>query len=176
MGREDFTRGQAIGHGSYGTVFKVEFHNRKIESRINKAVSADSTKPVFYALKEMMIQRFLAESRIKEVYIEKCVLANTDHPSIVKFYQSFRQGNKLYLLIEHCPQGSLHTFLSKNKKISNPLVKHFTAELVQALEYLRQIEIVHRDLKPGNIVLDPKLHIKLIDFATCKVFNKKISQ
>ena len=40
MGREDFTRGQAIGHGSYGTVFKVEFHNRKIESRINKAVSA----------------------------------------------------------------------------------------------------------------------------------------
>ena len=56
MGREDFTRGQAIGHGSYGTVFKVEFHNRKIESRINKAVSADSTKPVFYALKEMMIQ------------------------------------------------------------------------------------------------------------------------
>ena len=44
------------------------------------------------------------------------------------------------------------------------------------MEYLREIQIVHRDLKPGNIVLDPKFHIKLIDFATCKVFNKKIAQ
>jgi len=35
---------------------------------------------------------------------------------------------------------------------------------------------VHRDLKPGNIVLDKNYHIKLIDFATCKVFNKEISE
>jgi len=38
------------------------------------------------------------------------------------------------------------------------------------------MEIVHRDLKPGNIVLDSNYHIKLIDFATCKVFNKEIKQ
>ena len=33
---------------------------------------------------------------------------------------------------------------------------------------------MHRDLKPGNIVLDANMHLKLIDFATCKVFNKDI--
>ena len=49
-----------------------------------------------------------------------------------------------------------------------------TAEIVVALEYLRKNEVVHRDLKPGNIVLDTNYHIKLIDFATCKVFNKEI--
>ena len=48
------------------------------------------------------------------------------------------------------------------------------AEIIVALEYLRENEIVHRDLKPGNIVLDNSYHIKLIDFATCKVFNKDI--
>lgn len=37
------------------------------------------------------------------------------------------------------------------------------------------MQVVHRDLKPGNIVLDAKHHIKLIDFATCKVFNKEIA-
>jgi len=42
---------------------------------------------------------------------------------------------------------------------------------VLALEYLRSREIVHRDLKPGNVVLDKHNHLKLIDFATCKVFN-----
>ena len=49
-----------------------------------------------------------------------------------------------------------------------------TTEIVVALEYLRDMQIVHRDLKPGNIVLDSNYHIKLIDFATCKVFNKEI--
>lgn len=54
------------------------------------------------------------------------------------------------------------------------MVRQFTAEIVDSLAYLRQMQIVHRDLKPGNIVLDGKLHLKLIDFATCKVFNKEI--
>jgi len=39
---------------------------------------------------------------------------------------------------------------------------------------LRKKEIVHRDLKPGNVVLDNDMHIKLIDFATCKLFNKAL--
>jgi serine/threonine protein kinase len=33
---------------------------------------------------------------------------------------------------------------------------------------------VHRDLKPGNVVLDKDYHIKIIDFATSKVYNNKI--
>jgi len=49
-----------------------------------------------------------------------------------------------------------------------------TAEIVVALEYLHTMQIVHRDLKPGNIVLDSNYHVKLIDFATCKVYNKEI--
>ena len=64
----------------------------------------------------------------------------------------------------------------RQKCLSTPLATHFTAEIVQALEYLRSKQVVHRDLKPGNIVLDKTYHIKLIDFATCKVFNKEISE
>ena len=33
-------------------------------------------------------------------------------------------------------------------------VQHYMAEVVLALEYLRQQNIVHRDLKPENILLD----------------------
>ena len=58
--------------------------------------------------------------------------------------------------------------------VNNTLAKHMMAEVLVALEYLRDMQIVHRDLKPGNIVLDSNYHMKLIDFATCKVFNKEI--
>lgn len=101
-------------------------------------------------------------------------MANLDHPSIIKFFQSFKNQNKLYLLVEFCPRGSLLDFLKRQGSLNNILAKHMIAEIIVALEYLRENEIVHRDLKPGNIVLDNSYHIKLIDFATCKVFNKDI--
>lgn len=104
------------------------------------------------------------------------MLSNLNHPTIIKFYQSFKNGNKLYLLVEYCQGGSLSDFLIRQKCLTNELATHFTAEIVQALEYLRSKQVVHRDLKPGNIVLDKNYHIKLIDFATCKVFNKEISE
>lgn len=137
-------------------------------------MSPSNHSPHFYALKEMSIQSFVREGRLKEVYIEKSVLASLNHDSIVKFYQSFKQGNRLFLLVEYCPHGSLFNFLNRHKKLTNILIKHFTAEMVQALEYLREMQIIHRDLKPGNIVLDSKMHLKLIDFATCKILNKEI--
>lgn len=55
------------------------------------------------------------------------------------------------------------------------LSKHFAAELVVALEYMRNCEIVHRDMKPGNILLDKNYHLKLIDFSTSKLMNPKIA-
>ena len=55
------------------------------------------------------------------------------------------------------------------------LAKQFTAEIVGALNFLRKNMIVHRDLKPGNLLLDKNYHLKLIDFATCKVFDAKLA-
>jgi serine/threonine protein kinase len=69
------------------------------------------------------------------------------------------------------PNGSLYEFLRHEKVISIELARHFAAEVILGLEVLRQKQIVHRDLKPGNILLDKDNHIKLIDFATCKVFD-----
>ena len=94
-----------------------------------------------------------------------------NHPAIIKFHKSFRQINKLYFLLEHCPAGSLADFLNKQKTLNVPLARHFTAEIVTALEYLREKQIVHRDLKLGNIVLEKDFHLKLIDFGTAKVLD-----
>ena len=131
--RSDFTPGAAIGTGAYGTVYRVQFKEYEVEKQCDKTV----TKPRIYALKEMLIQRFVAEGRIKEVFIERCVLSNLNHPTIIKFYQSFKNGNKLYLLVEYCQGGSLSDFLIRQKCLSTPLAIHFTAEIVLALEYLR---------------------------------------
>ena len=57
--------------------------------------------------------------------------------------------------------------------LPNNIAKQIIAELVNVLEYLHiKMNISHNDLKPGNIMLDKKLHIKLIDFSIAKIHGK----
>ena len=127
-------------------------------------------------MKEMARAQFIKEDREKDLYTECVLLQELDHPQIIGFYGAHRdrRANKVFFLLEYCPKSSLFEFLKATRSLQTPLAKHFTAELVVALEYLRKMEIVHRDLKPGNVVLDKKNHLKLIDFATCKVFNERL--
>ena len=53
------------------------------------------------------------------------------------------------------------------------LVKFYTAEIVTILEYLRSKGVAHRDLKPSNLLLDSNYHLKLIDFGTAKIVERK---
>lgn len=80
--RNDFTQGKAIGTGAYGTVYRVEYKDLEMEKRADPKCE----KARQYALKEMLIQRFVAEGRIKEVFIERCVLSHLNHPTVIKFY------------------------------------------------------------------------------------------
>lgn len=122
--RADFTVGSKIGEGAYGTVFKVNFVNEATEKKIQLSMTKT---PAQYALKEMLIHRFLQEGRMKEVFVERCILASLDHPLIIKFFQSFKNQNKLYLLVEYCPKGSLVEFLKREGCLNNILTKHITA-------------------------------------------------
>ena len=91
----------------------------------------------YYALKELFFNKLLADNRVKEIFIERQVLLHLDHPSIIKFHCSFRNMNKLFILLEYCQNGSLADFLNRQKRLNLPLARHFIAEIVNSLEYLR---------------------------------------
>ena len=50
--------------------------------------------------------------------------------------------------------GDLASILKAYTALDEFYVRHYMAEIVLALEYLRNQNIVHRDLKPENILLD----------------------
>lgn len=94
-----------------------------------------------------------------------------DHPSIIKLYWTFKDMTSVYLMTELGEGGELWELLenAKDKKLPIELVRCYTAEMINALQYIHSKNIVHRDFKPENILLDKSGHLKITDFGTSKV-------
>ena len=53
------------------------------------------------------------------------------------------------------------------------MARFVSAEIVNILEYIHSKGITHRDLKPSNLLIDENFHLKLVDFGTAKIEEKK---
>ena len=131
------------------------------------------TNKKHYALK-IINKDFLARTeRTEEALIERLILSKCKHPSIVRLSLSFQSKNKLFFVMEFCPNKDLDDLLHKFGTLEPDLAFQIICELVNVVDYLHNdMNISHNDLKPSNILLDSNFHIKLIDFSTARVKNK----
>lgn len=137
--------------------------------------SRSASGPTSFAIKVIEKKLISLEERQHEVHTEKIVLDYLKNcGSVVKLYSTFHDHSRLYFVLEYVPNGSLLDLLQREIALNLNQARFITAEIILALEDLRNHEVIHRDLKPGNILLDTDYHVKLIDFATAKVMNPLI--
>ncbi len=79
-------------------------------------------------------------------------------------------------ILDLAPGGELLTHIRKLGSFSYPLVKYYTAQLVDTLDYVHSLNIVHRDVKPENILLDAERRCKITDFGTAKIIEEPEAQ
>ncbi|KHJ44009.1 kinase domain protein [Trichuris suis] len=145
---------KVLGQGSFGKVFLVR-----------KVVGKDAG--VLYAMKVLKKATLKVNDRTR-TKAERNILAQINHPFIVKLHYAFQTEGKLYLILDFLRGGDLFTRLSKDIMFTEEDVKFYLAELALALEHLHSLGIIYRDLKPENILLDDEGHIALTDFGLSK--------
>ncbi|KFV18928.1 Ribosomal protein S6 kinase alpha-2, partial [Tauraco erythrolophus] len=120
-----------------------------------------------YAMKVLKKATLKVRDRVRSK-MERDILAEVNHPFIVKLHYAFQTEGKLYLILDFLRGGDLFTRLSKEVMFTEEDVKFYLAELALALDHLHGLGIIYRDLKPENILLDEEGHIKITDFGLSK--------
>lgn len=149
-------QGESLGRGAYGEVYKAMVSGR------------------FMAVKKIPLDLSLnpaaAEKEINTLLLEINTLKRLKHPRIVRYHGCVREHEDPALLIflEFMPSGSIKGVLSKFGPYGVGLVRKYTRQILEGLEFLHSEKIVHRDVKGANILIDAEGDAKLADFGACK--------
>lgn len=148
-----------LGSGTFGRVTLVQ-------DRKSKAV---------YALKAMMKSEIVAHKQQMNVMNEKNVMIGSNHPFILRLYQTFKDSKKLYMLLEFVQGGELFSVLhtANTDGVPDAQAKFYGAAVLLSLGYLHSKDIAYRDMKPENCLIDKFGYPKLVDFGFAKVITGK---
>ena len=93
------------------------------------------------------------------------------HPNFLGLRNVFEDSECVYLLTDHCPNGSIEELLQRRSKLSEQEVSFYCNHLVEILRELAKKKVIHRDIKPENIFLDSDMVPRLGEFGASAVFE-----
>jgi serine/threonine-protein kinase len=154
LGRYDLVR--VLGKGAMGVVY--EGRDPNLERRVAiKTVKVENLSEEAAAEYE---SRFRTEARSA---------ARLQHPNIVSVYDSDRDGDIAFLVMEYIQGDDLKHHLDRGVRYSLEQSLKMVRDLLAALDYAHKAGIVHRDIKPANLLIEPGGKVKLTDFGVARM-------
>ena len=154
LGRYELVR--VLGKGAMGVVYEARDPN--LERRVAiKTISVD-------ALGEREALEYEARFRT-----EARSAARLQHPHIVSVYDSDRDLDVAFLVMEFVPGRDLKDHLDHGARYTLEQTAALMDDLLSALDYAHRQNIVHRDIKPANLLIESSGRVKLTDFGVARI-------
>nr|XP_043631647.1 probable serine/threonine-protein kinase SIS8 isoform X2 [Erigeron canadensis] len=152
---EDITLGERIGLGSYGEVYRGDWHGTDV------------------AVKKFLDQEITTES-LDEFISEVRIMKRVRHPNVVLFMGAVTRTPHLSIVTEFLPRGSLYKLLRRpNNQLDYRRRLRMALDTARGMNYLHNCTpvIVHRDLKSPNLLVDKNWVVKVCDFGLSRMKN-----
>lgn len=87
-------------------------------------------------------------SQMDGLFREVAIMKKLDHPNIVNLWEVINDPgiDRLYLVFEYIPNGSVTRILESQSKLSEEQTKRYMRDIVSAIQYCHNMGIVHGDL------------------------------
>ncbi|KAG0704689.1 kinase-like protein [Suillus ampliporus] len=157
LGAQEFSFGDTLGEGSYSTVMRAKYIRTGQE----------------YAIKILDKNHLIRKDKMLVAISEKNVLVKlgAGHPGIIHLHWTFQDEWSLFFVLDLAPNGEMQSRISRLGSLSLACSRYYTAQIVDALEYMHGKDVIHRDLKPENLLLDGEFRVKITDFGTGKILE-----
>lgn len=150
---EEITLGDRIGLGSYGEVYRGDWHGTEV------------------AVKRFLDQDISGES-LEEFRSEVRIMSKARHPNVVLFMGAVTRPPNLSIITEFLPRGSLYRLLHRpNNQLDERRRLRMALDAARGMNYLHNCSpvIVHRDLKSPNLLVDKNWVVKVCDFGLSRM-------
>ena len=154
LGRYDLIR--VLGKGAMGLVYEGRDPN------LNRRVAIKTIK--VDGLSDQAADEYEVRFRT-----EAHSAARLQHPNIVSVYDSDRDGDIAFLVLEFVEGFDLKHHLDKGEVFTLAQTLSTMSDLLSALAYAHKQKIVHRDVKPANLLVQASGRIKLADFGVARI-------
>ncbi len=125
------------------------------------------------AIKVLPKARVNDSSYLERFHREAQAVAALDHRNIVRAYDVDQEDNIHFLVMEYVPGQSLHELVVKNGPVDWVCAAEYMRQSAEGLYHAHRIGMVHRDIKPGNLLLDEKGTVKVLDLGLARFFDDK---
>ncbi len=119
-------------------------------------------------LKTLSVDDVADPSALQRFKQEAKILAQLDHPGVIKILDFGVAEKVFYISFEHFQSLSLRAWLA-TKPLSREQKISVLQQISQALAAVHRLAIVHRDVKPENILLNQEMVAKLADFGLAQI-------
>ena len=171
-GLENVASTEALGTGSFGSVYEVEAHGLPCIAKCIHPVLIRYEQQLQGSRRRDMRRE---KATIRERFYKECLLlSKLRHPNIVQFMGVARVPNTgEWALIMEALFSDLGNLVEQHKKISDPIKVSLMLDVANGLLYLHSQNppLIHRDLSAANILVSVDLRGKIADLGIAKLLD-----
>jgi len=156
--------GKKLGSGAFGAVYEATHKETEEHVAIKSVVKGETMDKESMAL-EVKFMRI------------------SDHPNIIRLYETFEDETYFYFVMERCSGGELWQHVLQQHEvgigISDKELANIMKQMLRAVAYCHAHSIVHRDLKPENFIWassQPGAPLRLVDFGVSGIISQKVQR
>ena len=164
--------GRVLGFGGFGVTYigwdalleqKVAI-KEYLPSEFSTRVPGQTQVTVFNGVKEEQFTEGL------DKFVEEAQRLAKFHSmdGIVKIYDSFKDNNTAYIIMECLEGETLAELLKRENMVPPERAIEMIMPIIKSLQLIHEQGVIHRDIAPDNIFLTKDGQVKLIDFGAAR--------